>query len=324
MSATDTSYGIRIPIAFASDDRGVLMLGIALYSLLISQESGTHYVIYILDDGISATNREKILALVAQYTCEIYFIPIGELIRSGERKLFSEWPLTMYGRMFLPSLLPMEKRVLYLDIDILVLKDLRELFEQDPGDSLASVVFEQITKDQQNRKKMLGMQADALYFNSGVMLMELDRMRAEGVQMQWLDILDQYEGVLRFPDQDILNISLQKRVKGLHPKWNWPAKHTRRTMLPQGSNWGEMGKAAALEAALQPAILHFWGNPKPTQYNCIFQRNLYRRIWLQSPWREVAYSGKNRWKYILKRMKNAPKDIFARMRLYILKRIRNH
>lgn len=305
----------RVPLAFASDDKGCLMLGIALYSLLLSQRPDTRYAIYILDDGISAENREMLRSLVQMRPCDIRFLPVGELLRAHEMRASSPWPRVAYSRMHLPELLAGEDRVLYLDVDILVMQDLQELYHAELGDNLAGVVYEQVTDDQRRRNGRLGLPPDALYFNSGVMLMNLARMRAEGLQEKLLAALSEHEGALSFPDQDALNICLQHRVLALHPRWNWPARHTQRTMLAQGSTWGEMGKEAALEAALHPGIIHFWGTPKPTQYNSIFQRKLYRRVWLQSPWRHVPYSGKGSLKQMLKRLKNWPKDIIARLRM---------
>ena len=310
----------RIPLVFASNNQGCLMLGIALYSLLTNRSPDTYYVIYILDDGISCPERERISSLAEEYSCEIHFISIVELLQKHSLKSFKEWPSAMWGRLFLPSLLPFEKRILYLDIDILVMGDLSELFEYEVGNELASVVYEEEKGDMIGRKKMLGISPTHTYFNSGVMLMELERMRREGIEDLFYSAFARLKDVLICPDQDILNVVMQNRVRGLHPKWNWPARHTRRQMLLQGSSWGGRGRAVAVEASLNPVILHFWGCPKPVQYNYNFHRRLYRKVWLSSPWKDVPYSGSNRLINKLHCIRNIPKDTIAHLRLFWLRR----
>ena len=255
------------------------------------------------------------------HSCELHFIDIHHMLTRHIHMPCSErFPATTYARLFLPSLLENETRVVYLDIDLLIFSDLRELYVQDLEGSLAGVVYEEVTEDQKRRKAQLGILPGNMYFNSGVMVMDLAQMRESGVDSQLREYLRKHEGALSLYDQDVLNVVLQGRVKCVHPKWNWPARHTRRQMLFQGSNWGEMGRQKAVEASLAPAILHFWGAPKPTEFNCDFYRRQYRRIWLQSPWRDVPMSGRRDTSYLMKRLRYSLKDIVVRLRLSYLSR----
>lgn len=289
------------------------MLGIALYSMLSSRQPDTFYTIYILSDGITDLSKEKILSLQNAEFCSITFINIQGTIGSGVKKRFakSQWPTTMFARIFLPHLLPHEKRVLYLDIDVLVLQDLKELFAIEVNDRILSLA---VHEDQGGyiplRKQELHLSSDHGYFNSGVMLMELDRMRQENIVNKLKDYLADERNVLYSPDQDLLNCVLCDRVQAIHPKWNWPDWHTRRQILFMAKNWGNMGKDIALEAALKPAILHLWGHPKPYQYNHRYARKLYRRFWLESPWKNEGYSGVGKCKAFLLRLRNFPFDCY--------------
>lgn len=300
----------RVPVVFASDDRGTTMLGVALCSLLRSREAGTHYVIYILDDGISELNKSRIAELCSG-SAELTFIPIHELLEEHLHIQLANWPLTTFGRLFMPALMPQEERVLYLDIDTLVLKDLRALMEADPGDSLAAAVCEEQRWWHEERKHMFGMPAESRYFNAGIMILELGRMRREGVDAALLEYLKENEARLRDADQDVLNVVLCGRVRELHPRWNWSEWHTRSAILARKSNWGEQGREAAREAALDPAIVHFLGRPKPTQHNFHYRRGLYRRFWLQSPWRGESPSGGRLLRALRKRLMLLPADVLV-------------
>lgn len=79
-----------LPIVFVSNGAGATMLGVALYSLLASKRPTTLYRIYILEDGLSASDKEKILSLQEAYGCSISFIPIGSVLRSHVTKEFAQ------------------------------------------------------------------------------------------------------------------------------------------------------------------------------------------------------------------------------------------
>ena len=121
-----------MPVVFASSDSGTLMLGITKYSLLSSQNPDTYYDIYVLEDQMTEQHKAKVRAAVEGFECGLQFIGIHDLlsqkiIQHDSRRV----PPTAYSRLFLTSLLPDEKRVLYLDIDLLICKDLKELYLQD-------------------------------------------------------------------------------------------------------------------------------------------------------------------------------------------------
>ena len=80
-------------------------------------------------------------------------------------------------KFYLPALLPELDRVLYLDGDIIVRRDLAPLSEIELGDRLAAVVRDLPQVFYENQ--LLGESRD--YFNSGVMLLNLRQMRAEGL-----------------------------------------------------------------------------------------------------------------------------------------------
>lgn len=295
----------RIALAFASDERGTTMLGVALYSLLVVCAGKTRCVIYILDSGITEASRAKMSALEQEYDCEVHFIAIAQVIRDMgiTREGGWGWPDAAFGRFYLPTLLPQEERVLYLDVDILLFKDPAEILSADMEGYLAAGVFEDENESITTRKLKLNMPAEQHYFNSGVLVMNLAAMRAEGTQEKLLTYLKDHAQMLSYPDQDVLNVVLHGRVKPLHPRWNWPAWYTRWQILGPETDWGLMGTAAATDAALEPALLHFWGSPKPTEYNFHFYRDLYRRIWLQSPWKDVPLSGNRRMRALRKRLR---------------------
>lgn len=310
----------RVPIAFASDNNGAVLLGVAVYSLLASRNTDTLYIIYILSNDIQKENIDKLRAIIKAHDCELRVLEINKLIQSLDCSCeHLRWPPSMYARMYLPSLLREESKVLYLDIDVLVLQDLAQMYQRDSGEgALASVVFEKQNKDLEERKKLLHLEVDHQYFNSGVMLMELERMRQANTVQQIQHCMSDHKYKFLYPDQDILNIVLGSRVAELHPKYNWPAMFTRKQILsPKASCWGIQGSREALSAALEPAIIHFFGSPKPTQRNTSFYKTFYRNIQKETPWGNAPYSGK--W-LLLRSLKYSLLDPIIRLRMNHLRK----
>lgn len=310
-----------LPIAFASDDKGVLLLGISLYSLLISKNSDTKYRIYILDDNISIENQNKIKSLQDSFDCEIIFIPIHHLLEQHISKSYPQWPATTFGRMFLPSLISNEDFILYIDIDTLILKDLSPIQDIDLDNNLVGVVYQANNKQSTEWKTRLSIPQRYGYFNAGVLYMNLQLMRNEDCENQFLSYLQDNLNILNCPDQDILNATLYKRSKSLEPCWNWPTSQTRKILFHTGKNlngWGNMRREAMVEAATSPYIIHFIGSPKPINYNYKFHNKLYREIWLKSPWRDIPMTGKKRIKYFFRRMCYLPFDYFVKMKISFL------
>ena len=116
------------------------------------------------------------------------------------------WSYMSMLRLALPEILPEEDRVLWLDIDTIVNTDITDLFGTELDGCYVAAVEEPIrSKD------------PFLYYNAGVMVMDLKKLR-DGMA----DLLIRYVNRvdLRFPDQDVINLLCQGRIKPISPYWN--------------------------------------------------------------------------------------------------------
>ncbi len=115
-------------------------------------------------------------------------------------------------------MLPQEiDRCLYLDIDMLVLQPLEELFALDLGENIAAVVLDCSNPYQEKRLKARdSTQADFVfpfrkeYFNSGFMLINLKKWRESQVESRALEFMRTF--ITRVGDQDILNAVIGKET----------------------------------------------------------------------------------------------------------------
>ena len=124
----------------------------------------------------------------------------------------------MYYRIFAAKYLPEAlERVLYLDPDVVVNGPVRPLYETPMGDCLfaaASHVRELFRRVNELR---LDMDERSPYINSGVMLMNLSRLRAEQREDEVFDYIERHSSALLLPDQDVLSGLYGPRILPLDP-----------------------------------------------------------------------------------------------------------
>lgn len=200
------------------------------------------------------------------------------------------------ARLNLPALLDLP--TLYLDGDTMVRRDIGPLFAPRPkGAPLAAVRDPGILKALHQRAgrgwfpsrksarhlRDLDQLADLVdpstYINSGVVLFDLPRIRALGLDRRMGDLaaaVDLRKRLgLRFNDQNWLNVVFKGQIDLLDPTWNtlWGNRLTGRNPFPQAH------RAAFAASRRDPAIVHFTGRLRPWE---IRHPWLYpkRRPWL--------------------------------------------
>lgn len=284
MTQSDSSC---VSVVFASNERGALPLAIAAWSAAEHAGANTTCDICVLSDGISADSKKRLCELVrkAGERHSVRFIEIDSFLLEGLKVKGEQWPRSAWSRVFLPDILPDVHRAIYLDIDILVCTDLRQLLETDMQGAAVGAVLEHVSSANSHFNKRLEIpQKCPGYFNSGVLLMDLDVFRREGLVQRVLDFAHSHEEVLTCPDQDALNGALCDRLFPLHPRWNWHDGLTRAIGKKslKSKLWRGNTPADSLEAALYPAILHYQGLHKPWLYNHRIERKRYEQCMLRA------------------------------------------
>lgn len=269
----------EVSVAFASDANGILPLKVAMWSVLESANPETECSIYVLCDGMPEKMQEELRALGrrAGKRCNVTCIAVDNIIPLNLKGI-SRLPRTAWARIFLPELLPTVHRILYLDTDTLTCVDLRQLLEMDMKGAIVGAVIEQVSSPSSTFNARLDMPQNCVgYFNSGVLLMDLDAFRRENIIPKLLDFAERYKDVLTGIDQDTLNGVLWNRTIQLHPRWNWHDGLTRKIIKnnPSAPFWRGNSPLHSVEAALSPAVLHYQGPNKPWCYNHRMERKRY-------------------------------------------------
>lgn len=196
----------------------------------------------------------------------------------------------MWYRIWLPDLVP-ESRVLYLDCDTLVVDDLTPLRSIDLTGYYLAAADVPLLREGDWRVR-LDVPDGGDYFNSGVLLLNLDAMRADDVSARIAAFGRERAALLKWPDQDALNAVLGHRRLRLHPRWNCQ----NRLFDPRDDGTVTFTADEARDATTNPAIVHFEGpgDNKPWHFlNTHPWGQAYREAMAATPWRDAPLLGHN-------------------------------
>lgn len=205
-----------INILCSCDEHYAAYCGIMLTSALEACR-GSHLDIYILVSGLSERSIERFHKLEDLYDCTVWLIePAADAFTDAIVRAGDHVTTAAYYRVACADLLPKEvKRVIYLDCDIIVNTDLRELWDTPLEGAPCGVVTDSFYIEGRNR---LGISTD--YFNSGMMLIDVEAFRRLGVAQACFRLLKSDPERIKLHDQDLLNIVVGERALRLPLRWN--------------------------------------------------------------------------------------------------------
>lgn len=225
-----------IHIAAACDEAYAMPLAAMLRSLADNLGAGRSVIAHIMFETLSSATRARLEASAPTDRLHIQWTPVGHTgfaSVSAPIRVYDHISPVSYFRLLLPELLPVElNRVIYLDCDLVVLGDIGTLWNISIEDEYAAAVPEladdsrRVSSSQGLRLwRELGLAADLEQFNSGVLLINLEKWRAEFVQQRALVYLKQAADWLRWHDQEALNAVFAGDWLRLDARWNLTMRH---------------------------------------------------------------------------------------------------
>jgi lipopolysaccharide biosynthesis glycosyltransferase len=275
-----------ISVVAAADDNYALPLAVTIRSAIERLAPGRQMTVNILDGGLSAITKERLLRSwsVPQVAVKWLQPPVEQI---ADLKTENHLNLVTYLRLFMPILLPQtQERVIFLDADLLVQKDLGQLWETDLGDAPIAAVNDYFTPylntretigrpsicDRNPEKSLpvpnyreLGLKGSADYFNAGVMLVNLAKWREMDVLHQAMDLVRKHHEHVRYCDQYALNILFSERWMPLDRRWNQNSN----LWVWSGADDGALDPRLFRTLRRDPWIVHFTWTRKPWHYGCM-------------------------------------------------------
>lgn len=288
----------ELHVACATEGDYVAHSAAMLHSLLESTTDASVHIHYLHGPDF-ATSDERLLAkMVESNAGAISFLPVPDELCEGLPTEGFTGKATWY-RVLVPQLFGDLDRLLFLDLDLIVTESLRALWETDLKESYVAAVTNVLPRHYADLLAAAGFDCTT-YFNAGVLLMDLERMRQDRCTEAMVDYGVSNADSLVLRDQDALNAVLGRRRLALHPRWNCMNSFF---VYPWAADVFDPDEMEA--AKRRPAIRHFEGPgiAKPWHYLCEQDsRELYAQHRRQTPWPRWRPEGRT------------PKSVLVRLR----------
>jgi lipopolysaccharide biosynthesis glycosyltransferase len=269
-----------IVVVTGADENYAIGLAVTVRSMLEHLSPNSQIVLYVLDGGITEPTQEKIMQSWEDDRMTIHWLKpemkrLEGLVTSGYLNH------TTYLRLLIPDLLPASvNKVLYLDSDLLIRKDITELWQMDCSDvsvlaaiegSSPYVDSEVVWKDQSQRYSRLGTTAPVAnyrelgmnptnkIFNAGILVINLEDWRNRDVPHLAYKCLHDYRDYVLFCDQYALNVVLADSWKEIDPRWNQSASF----YIYEDFRYSPLDEETFLNLRDDPWICHFTSKLKP-------------------------------------------------------------
>jgi lipopolysaccharide biosynthesis glycosyltransferase len=280
-------------------------LGVLIVSLFENKTCTNNVIYHILHDELHDADKKMFNDIEKKYNAIVIFHDITHLYDKYEH-------IVRYGhvsraglyRLSIPEILSQDIiKVLYLDCDIIINGDIFDLWSTNIDNYVVAAVEDAIPF---NRSQALMMPGKSLYFNSGVLLINLRKWIHLNITDKILKFMIDFPERRTYNDQDGLNAVLYNDWLRLLPKYN---QQSALHYLPYKRL--VYSEKEYTEALKYPVIVHYTGvikNTKPWHYIDIHPlKKLYYKYLKLTPWHTYVVNPKNL------------KDIFTKIYLYLFR-----
>lgn len=255
-------------IVLATDDNYAQHCAVVMASVITHN---CNVSFYIINDGLSPPNEEKLKSVITQNTDSVEFvmvdkIKIQSMLPMPDNSETSHISIATYYRLFLAELLPADiEKVLYLDCDMVVRGSLLPFYDTDlDGKALAACYLNNAFGRVKNVYERLGYSEDYKYFNAGALCLNLKYWRENDVQGRLLAFARNNMHNIVYHDQDILNAVLHREVVHVSPLYNMDLSYITED---EAQNY-DLSFDKLLTIFMNPVVVHYVSRPKPWEYAC--------------------------------------------------------
>lgn len=262
----------EIPIFFTVDNSYVPYLSCAIKSIIENSSNNYNYKIFVLYEGLTEENIKKISKLQNENT-KIEFKEMKKGLeaitdRVENRLRCDYFTLTIYFRIFIPEMFPEYDKGIYIDSDIIVLGDISNLYNIELGDNLLGASTDYSIQDIPElvyyTENAVGVK-EKEYINSGVLLMNLKKLREKELSKNFLELLTKYHFESIAPDQDYLNAMCNGKILYLNECWDAMPNPSRKELKnPQLIHYNLFQKPWCYDNIQYEK--YFWKYAKKTDY----------------------------------------------------------
>ena len=306
-------------IVYVSDNNFADITGVSIVSLFENNKDEDEINIFIIDDGIQESNKEKLISLADSYNRCLKMIPIPDMrnLLNTENISTDNWPLNVFARLFLALIIPDDiEKTFYMDGDVMIRGSLKALYSENIDDYYAAGTLSFATKE---HRKNLGLNEHNNYFSSGMLLFNIKKCREDNICLRFTDFISSNGKKLWYPEQDALNGTIGSSMKVISPVYNSLAVYfvmSYKAMFKYFRPCKYHTEHEYSQAVKNPVIIHFHGNVltlRPwidgSEHPHTFEWLEYKSIspWAGEPLKKDYRSGKT--KFLIRIYKLLPRFI---------------
>jgi lipopolysaccharide biosynthesis glycosyltransferase len=275
----------RIPVLMCINARYAQHAAVSIVSLLENNRDSFFDIVLVSTDEL-AGEAAKLRRSLARYGNHAVTVKhFGGSATVNLPVTAQHYSIDNYTRLWVSEFFSEEtEKILYLDSDMVVVGDIKELWHSDVTEWIVGAV----SIPGSDRCPIFGIPEQYGYFNSGVLLINLRRWRAEQVLARLLAYIEANSNKIIDVDQDVLNACLFDRRLPLPHIWN--------AISPFFFDHYSLGmtRRELRRIRREARIIHFNGVSKPWSYMCRHpRRSEYWKYLAKTEWRNYSAADKN-------------------------------
>ncbi len=211
--------------------------------------------VYMLYSNLKPENIEDMKRALSKYKCDVRPIYVTDKAFEG-LPVSHHFSIETYYRFLMQTMVPETlERILWLDADIIIKGSLKDFYYQDFEDNYIAVC-KSINKKPEELIRKLCLPDNTVYFNAGIILFNLSKIRKEMDPKQYFDYAKEHADRITWLDQDILNaIFYDKKIVCDYQKYNY-----------QHFTDNNITKDEEQSIDSNTIVLHYIGSIKPWHY----------------------------------------------------------
>ncbi len=206
-----------INVIYYSDVKYIPYMATSIYSIQKNKNFYTRYNVYVIAENFNHIDKQKIKALESR-DLKIHIISAKEQnLEYSHLGRFLAFKPAMQ-KVFIPEYIKDINKAIYLDADTIIQKDLFELYNKNIRGAYIAASKDGLMFMYPEHIREINIDWRNFYFNSGVMLLNLNEMRKDDLVKKGVMYFHTHEEV--FGDQDVLNVISKDKVKEISYIYN--------------------------------------------------------------------------------------------------------
>lgn len=217
----------EINVVYAADEHYAALAGVSMLSLFENNKRCSRLDVYILADNIGDGNKSKLYEIGRNYNRDVHLIDTADYIKDLQERGINGYDnaaggYTAYARLLIPDLITDKSRIIYFDCDTLVVGDIIDLSRIDMQGKPIGLAYDCC---QNKYKKFISINENEEYFNTGVMILDLDQWKKKKCIERIIDHISHVRSEYPLVDQDFINVVLHEDIYRLNMKYNYLSQY---------------------------------------------------------------------------------------------------